>query len=76
MTQVGQVYKCAICGNTVEVKVAGVGELVCCGQPMGLVPEKQEAPVAETMPEVKPEAEIIEVAPKAPAPQEESEPVQ
>jgi desulfoferrodoxin-like iron-binding protein len=37
MTQVGQVYKCAICGNTVEVKVAGVGELVCCGQPMGLV---------------------------------------
>ncbi len=76
MTQVGQIYKCAICGNTVEVKAAGVGELVCCGQPMGLVPEKQEAPVAETMPEVKPEAEITEVTPEAPAPQEEPEPVQ
>ena len=73
MTQVGQIYKCAICGNTAEVKVAGVGELICCGQPMGLVPEKQEAPAAET---VKPEAEITEVAPEAPTPQEESEPVQ
>ncbi len=77
MTQVGQIYKCAICGNTVEVKAVGIGELVCCGQPMGLVPEKQEAPVAETTPEVKPpEAEITEVAPEAPATQEESEPTQ
>ena len=76
MTQVGQIYKCIICSNTVEVKAAGVGELVCCGQPMGLVPEKQEVPAAETMPEVKPEAEITEVAPEAPAPQEEPEPVQ
>lgn len=77
MTQVGQIYKCAVCGNTVEVKAAGVGELVCCGQPMGLVPEKQEAPAVETMPEVKevkPEAEITEVAPEAPTPQEEPEP--
>jgi superoxide reductase len=72
MTQVGQSYNCAICGNTVEVKTAGVGELVCCGQPMGLVPEKQEAPVAETMPEVKSE----EVAPNPSAPPEESEPAQ
>jgi superoxide reductase len=76
MTQVGQIYKCVICSNTIEVKTAGVGELVCCGQPMGLVPAKQETPAAETMPEVKPEAEIIEVAPEAPASQEESEPVQ
>ena len=76
MTQVGQIYKCTICGNTVEVKAAGVGELICCGQPMGLVPEKQEAPVVKTMPEVKLEAEITEVAPEASAPQEEPEPVQ
>ena len=77
MTQIGQIYKCAICGNTVEVKTAGIGELVCCGQPMGSVPEKQEAPAVETMPEVKevkPEAEITEVAPEASAPQEEPEP--
>lgn len=74
MTQVGQIYKCAICGNTVEVKTAGVGELVCCGQPMGLVPEKKEMPVVETMPEVKPEAEITEVVPDpspTPSPSEE-----
>jgi superoxide reductase len=76
MTQVGQIYKCAICGNAVEVKAAGVGELVCCGQPMGLAPEKQEAPAAETVPEEKPKTEITEVTPEAPTPQEEPEPTQ
>jgi superoxide reductase len=29
-----EVYKCEICGNIVEVLHGGVGELVCCGQPM------------------------------------------
>jgi superoxide reductase len=29
-----EVYKCAVCGNIVEVLHGGVGELVCCGQPM------------------------------------------
>ncbi len=29
-----QIYKCTVCGNIVEVLHAGVGELVCCGQPM------------------------------------------
>lgn len=33
---VGDVYKCEICGNVVEVKEVGGGELVCCGEPMGL----------------------------------------
>jgi superoxide reductase len=36
MTQLKQVYKCQICGNIVEVLHTGVGELVCCGQPMNL----------------------------------------
>jgi desulfoferrodoxin-like iron-binding protein len=31
---VGQVFRCEICGNVVEVKEAGGGELICCGQPM------------------------------------------
>lgn len=31
---VGEVYKCEMCGNVVEVKEAGGGELVCCGAPM------------------------------------------
>jgi desulfoferrodoxin-like iron-binding protein len=34
MTQVGEIYKCELCGNVVEVKEAGGGELVCCGEPM------------------------------------------
>lgn len=32
----GEVYECEICGNVVEVKEVGGGELVCCGQPMTL----------------------------------------
>lgn len=32
----GQIFTCEICGNVVEVKEAGGGELICCGQPMEL----------------------------------------
>ena len=39
MTELKQVYKCEICGNIVEMLHAGVGELVCCGQPMKLQQE-------------------------------------
>jgi len=42
MTKRGQVYKCEICGNIVEVLHEGAGQLVCCGQPMTLVDEKTE----------------------------------
>jgi len=35
-----QIYRCAICGNIVEVLHGGAGELVCCGQPMELLDEK------------------------------------
>ncbi|MBN2067202.1 MAG: desulfoferrodoxin [Candidatus Diapherotrites archaeon] len=42
MTEKMQVYKCSICGNVVEVLHAGVGQLVCCGQPMQLMEEKAE----------------------------------
>jgi superoxide reductase len=40
MTQEKQIYKCNICGNIVEVLHSGVGQLVCCGQPMELLEEK------------------------------------
>ena len=33
----GEVYECSICGNIVEVKEVGGGELVCCGKPMELI---------------------------------------
>lgn len=36
MTKKLEMYKCEICGNFVEVVLAGVGELVCCGKPMTL----------------------------------------
>jgi len=39
MTKKFEVYKCAICGNVVEVFHEGVGTLVCCGQPMNLQKE-------------------------------------
>jgi len=36
MTKKIELYKCEVCGNLVEVVLAGVGELVCCNQPMKL----------------------------------------
>ena len=36
-TEKGQMYKCKICGNKVQVVEAGGGVLVCCGVPMKLV---------------------------------------
>ena len=41
MTQKREIYKCEICGNIVEVLHEGPGELVCCGQPMKKMEEKQ-----------------------------------
>jgi superoxide reductase len=39
MTAVNEVYVCEICGNKVRVVEAGVGVLVCCGEPMQRVDE-------------------------------------
>ncbi len=35
-----QIYKCAECGNIVEVLHGGAGQLICCGGPMDLLEEK------------------------------------
>lgn len=40
MTQKGQIWKCDVCGNVVEVLHEGADSLVCCGQPMRLFDEK------------------------------------
>ena len=55
MTVLKQVYKCNVCGNIVEVLHTGVGQLVCCGQPMEALQEKatdagleKHVPVVET----------------------------
>ena len=34
MTEKLELYKCNICGNLIQVLIPGIGELVCCGQPM------------------------------------------
>ena len=36
MVKQKEIYKCNICGNIIEVLHGGIGELVCCGQPMQL----------------------------------------
>lgn len=47
MTQFKQIYKCAVCGNIVEVLHVGAGQLVCCGQPMDLMEAKTQDQGAE-----------------------------
>ena len=37
MTKKLELYKCNLCNNLVEVMHEGVGELVCCNQPMEIV---------------------------------------
>jgi len=57
MTERLQIYKCEICGNIVEMLHEGVGELVCCNQPMKLYKEntvdaakEKHVPVVEKTP--------------------------
>lgn len=39
MAKVTEIYKCAACGNVVEVYAGGDGQLECCGQPMNQLVE-------------------------------------
>ena len=39
---IGEVFRCNICGNIIEVLHIGKGDLVCCGVPMVLVEEQKE----------------------------------
>lgn len=39
MAEQGQVYKCELCGNMVEILSGGLGALVCCGQEMVMMVE-------------------------------------
>lgn len=43
----GQVFKCNICGNIVQLLHAGDGDLVCCDQKMELLVEKTNDEGAE-----------------------------
>jgi superoxide reductase len=62
MAKLKEVYKCALCGNIVEVVHAGGGELVCCGQPMELLVEKlQDAGNEKHMPVIEKTATGVKV---------------
>lgn len=62
MTEQKQIYKCEVCGNIVEVLHQGVGELVCCGQPMKLMEEKTEEQGKEKhLPVIEKKDKIVEV---------------
>jgi desulfoferrodoxin-like iron-binding protein len=53
MAELNKNYKCSICGNLVKVLQAGIGELVCCGQPMNVVTEEfniEQKPAEEKPP--------------------------
>lgn len=60
MTERLQVYKCGICGNIVEVLHSGVGQLVCCGEPMKL---QEENTVDASKEKHVPVVEKVEEAP-------------
>jgi len=45
--KIGEVYKCSVCGNIVEVNHVGGGELVCCGKSMNLLQENTEDAATE-----------------------------
>ncbi|MBN3036840.1 MAG: desulfoferrodoxin [Candidatus Diapherotrites archaeon] len=62
MTELRQVYKCNVCGNIVEVLHAGVGELVCCGQPMQLLDEKtQDKGMEKHVPVIERSGDVVRV---------------
>ena len=53
MIALRQIWHCAICGNVVEAVFGGDGELVCCGEPMGLLEEQaQDATLEKHVPVV------------------------
>jgi superoxide reductase len=47
MAKKNEVYKCLKCGNVIEVIAGGPGELVCCGEAMKLMDEKNKEGAGE-----------------------------
>jgi len=43
--EVGELYRCDICGNEVRVTKVGGGTLVCCGQDMEKIEEQRQSTV-------------------------------
>jgi len=57
-----EVYKCAVCGNIIEVLHGGMGQLVCCNQPMALIKENTvDASLEKHVPVIEKTADGIKV---------------
>lgn len=62
MTKNNEIYKCELCGNIVEVKHSGAGELVCCGKPMIHKEENTvDAAIEKHVPIVEINGDIVKV---------------
>jgi len=42
-----EIYKCGVCGIIVEILADGVGELICCSEPMAAMKEQTADPATE-----------------------------
>ena len=54
MTSRGQIWKCNICGNVIEVLHEGADALVCCGEPMELKSVKGSSDEGSRVSQVSP----------------------
>lgn len=74
MTEKGEIYRCKVCGNIIQVLHPDVGELVCSGVPMELLIEKTEGTGEEKhVPVLEKAGEGVKVqVGKIPHPMEES----
>ena len=62
MAKKGMIYRCSVCGNIVEVLEEGAGTLVCCGQDMEMLQEKeQDQGLEKHVPQIKIEGDIVTV---------------
>ncbi len=62
MAKVLEIYKCEVCGNIVEVLHGGVGQLVCCDEPMKLYKENTvDAAVEKHVPVIEKAGSSIKV---------------
>ena len=62
MAAVLEIYKCEKCGNIVEVLHGGVGQLVCCGEPMVLYKENTvDAAVEKHVPVIEKSGDNVTV---------------
>lgn len=56
-----KLYKCELCGNVVELVVAGGGKLVCCGKEMTLLPEQTDESNEKHVPVIEVSGEKVKV---------------